>query len=220
MAGRIADLGLVALTPAQGLAALQRVLEGEANQVAVAIVDWPRYLARLPGADTPFLAEFAAAGGSTSRPEAAASQVAQSALRIQLAEAPPGRRRTIVAAFVRERTLKALGIDPSRTVDPRMSLSDLGLDSLLAVELRNTLSSALGCSLPATLLFDYPNMNALTDFLLDELQGEETPAETPGSAANASAVDAGTGLVGSIESMSDDDVERMLAQRAQRAKAE
>jgi len=220
VASRIADLGLMALTPAQGLAALQRVLEGETKQVAVAPIDWSRYLARLPGAATPFLAEFTGADGTKAGQEATATQVTQPALRSELADAPPGRRRAIVAAFVRERALKALGIDPSRTVDPRTSLNDLGLDSLLAVELRNTLSNALGCSLPATLLFDYPNMNALTDFLLAELQveaGGEVPVvqatQTPAGGGEA-------GLVGSIESMSDDEVERMLAERSRRAKAE
>ena len=44
-------------------------------------------------------------------------------------------------------------------------LSEIGLDSLMAVELRNVLGTMLGKPLPATIIFDYPTIDALTDFL-------------------------------------------------------
>ncbi len=220
VASRVADLGLVALTPVQGLAALQRVLSGDLPQVAIAPMGWSRYLSRIAAATTPFLAQMTSASGPERAQAKTQLGASQPALRGELAAAAPGRRRAIVAAFVRERTLKALGMDPSRTVDPRTSLNDLGLDSLLAVELRNTLASALDCSLPATLLFDYPNMNALTDFLLGELRVKDDSAQSAAGEEATPADGAEAGLVGSIESMSDDDVERLLAERSRRAKAE
>jgi acyl carrier protein len=119
----------------------------------------------------------------------------------------------MVAAFVRERALRALGVDPSRAVDPRTPLGELGLDSLLAVELRNTLGTALGRSQPATLLFDYPTIDALTDYLLNDVL--ELGAETP-VAEGAPAAERTGDLVGSIEDLSDDEVDRQLAARAQR----
>ena len=45
----------------------------------------------------------------------------------------------------------------------------LGLDSLMAVELRNALAEALGRTLPATLLFKYPTLEALGDFVLSQV---------------------------------------------------
>jgi acyl carrier protein len=138
--------------------------------------------------------------------------------RQQLAEAPESRRRPMLAAFVRERALRALGIDPSKPLDPRTPLGDLGLDSLLAVELRNTLGSALGHSLPATLLFDYPSIETLTEYLLTEVLAlgptpqEEAPHAVPSVPAVAPAVSAGK-LVGAIEALSDDEVDRMIAAR-------
>jgi hypothetical protein len=81
------------------------------------------------------------------------------------------------------------------------------------VELRNTLGSAIGRPLPATLLFDYPTIDALADHLLGELfaapAAPEAPAAPPPPAAAAA-------LVGSIEDLSDDEVDRLLAARAQR----
>jgi len=132
----------------------------------------------------------------------------------QVAQAPEGRRRALVAAFVREKALRSLGVDPSRAIDPRTPLGDLGLDSLLAVELRNTLGRALGRTLPATLLFDHPSLDALTDFLLAELQ---PAAAAPALAApEPPAPEPTASLVDSIEDLSDEEVERLLAARAKK----
>jgi hypothetical protein len=83
------------------------------------------------------------------------------------------------------------------------------------VDLRNTLGSALGKPLPATLLFDHPSMEALTDYLLSEVLhlGDEAQGVSPDVAPAAPAV---RELVGSIEAMSDDEVDRLIAARAQR----
>ncbi len=86
-----------------------------------------------------------------------------------------------MTAFVREHALRALGVDPAKPIDPRTPLGDLGLDSLLAVELRNTLGRALGASLPATLLFDYPSIETLAAYLLNDvlqLAQPEAPVAT------------------------------------------
>jgi acyl transferase domain-containing protein/acyl carrier protein/phospholipid N-methyltransferase len=215
VADRVAAQGMGAVTPSQGLLALERLMGQDHAQVAVLPIDWKRYVEQVRNGTAPaFLSDIA----SVARPvtEQAKQQAAPRALELpeQIASAAPGRRRPLVAAFVRERALRALGVDPSRVVDPRTPLGELGLDSLLAVELRNTLGTALRRSLPATLLFDYPTIDALTDFILHQVLGTEVvappaaaPAQAPGSAS----------LVGAIEDLSDEEVERMLAARAKRA---
>jgi acyl carrier protein len=55
------------------------------------------------------------------------------------------------------------------SIDVRRGFTELGLDSLAAIELRNALAEACGIRLPATLMFDYPNSQALARFLLEEL---------------------------------------------------
>ena len=54
-------------------------------------------------------------------------------------------------------------------------LKELGLDSLMAVELRNALGQRVGKPLPATLAFDYPTVDALTRWLLDEVLAVTEP---------------------------------------------
>ena len=152
--------------------------------------------------------------GTTTDTPTHASTARTENLREQLAEAPPARRRPLVATFVRERALRALGVNPSKAVDPRTPLGEMGLDLLLSVELRNTLSSAIGQPLPATLLFDYPTIDALTDFLLKDkldIAGDvEEVVTAPADTAPASMLD-------SIENLSDDEVDRLLTARAPRS---
>ena len=212
-AERLSALGLQAITPAQGVAALERLLRQERAQVAVLPIDWRRYEQHLGSGGLPaFLADVREPAVAAAQPSARPAAHAAVDLGSRLKETPSSRRRPLVAAFVRERALRALGVDPARSVDPRAPLGELGLDSLLAVELRNTLGSAIGRQLPATLLFDYPTLDALTDYLLDEVfampDGETQPPE------GASAMAAGAGLVASVESLSDEEVDRLLASRA------
>ena len=216
---RITERGLGALSSEQGVLALERMMQSGAAQAAVLPVDWGRFLARWEhGAIPKFFADVA---GSV-RPRGESPSVAAPAgmqsedLRRQLADAPVSRQRPIMAAFVRDMALRALGSDPTKPVDPRTPLGDLGLDSLLAVELRNKLGKALALSLPSTLLFDYPSIEALTDYLLAVV----LPSSNEESAADeepAAGIPSGDSLVDSIESMSDEEVDRLVALRAQAA---
>jgi NADPH:quinone reductase-like Zn-dependent oxidoreductase/SAM-dependent methyltransferase len=204
---RLSAEGLEALAPSQGLAAFERVIGAGNPQVAVVSVDWGRFRQQTRPAATPFFSEVAQSADIPAGVSAVREPRVDD-LRQRIADAPEPRRRAIVQAFVAEKALRALGLDPARAVDPRTPLGELGLDSLLAVELRNTLGASLGRSLPATLLFDYPTIGALTDHLMAEVIEDKAPTIEQRPAAAS--------LVGSIEDMSDEEVERMLAARAGR----
>jgi hypothetical protein len=94
------------------------------------------------------------------------------ALRQQLDEALPSDRIELLVGFVRDHVRRALRVTDEHPLGIRQRLMDLGFDSLMAVELRSKLSSGLGLSktLPATLLFDYPTIDAMAAFLLTILE--------------------------------------------------
>jgi len=218
---RLAQQGLGALSPDQGIAALTRLLHDNDAQTVVLPADWTRYLAQgVSPARKAFLAELideaprAAPTAAPAKPSPAASSAASPAenLAATLAAAPEARKRTLLATFIRERALQTLGLDVGRAVDPRTPLGELGLDSLLSVELRNRLSVVVGKPLPATLLFDHPTLDALTDHLCGVLglDGHAAARRDEGMAQQPS-----PGLVEAIEDLSDDDVERLYAARLQ-----
>ncbi|MFL0704968.1 acyl carrier protein, partial [Cylindrospermopsis raciborskii] len=57
--------------------------------------------------------------------------------------------------------------------------SDLGIDSLMAIELRNKLRSAIGLELPVAIVFDHPTIKQLTNFVLDRIVPQADQKDVP-----------------------------------------
>ena len=89
----------------------------------------------------------------------------------RLAGLSAGERERLLLELVRSTTATVLSTSLD-SVEAERPLRELGLDSLMALELRNRLSAASGLRLPATLLFDYPTPQALARRLQDDLVGQ------------------------------------------------
>lgn len=94
---------------------------------------------------------------------------------------------TALAARVRRQIAAVLDLPESELLDGGRSLLELGLDSLTSVELRNRLQASLGCSLPATLTWNYPTIDELTAYLEERVL--ETGADSESQALTAIARD-------------------------------
>jgi myxalamid-type polyketide synthase MxaE and MxaD len=93
-----------------------------------------------------------------------AAPVATTGLGEQLATATPAERRRLLEPMVKDAVGAVLRIAPAR-LDPRKALGSMGLNSLMAMELRNRLEAATGRSLSATLAWNYPTVEALAAHL-------------------------------------------------------
>jgi acyl transferase domain-containing protein/acyl carrier protein len=87
----------------------------------------------------------------------------------RLAALDPQERLGALIELVRNEAARVLGLPSSAAVGPARAFKEVGFDSLAAVELRNRLGAASGVRLSATLAFDYPNPQALAEYLLGEL---------------------------------------------------
>jgi KR domain/Phosphopantetheine attachment site len=174
-----ANRGLRAIRPDAGFAALDRLLADDAAYGAMIPIDWDRFLAQLPmGADRAF---FDVVRPAAPKAKAAVRQEASATLLDGFRALPSGQRRQRLTADLRERTLLVLGLDRGMSIDAHAPLKDIGVDSLMAVELRNLLVRAAGQPLPATILFDYPSLDALAGYLMRawKLVDEPEPGATP-----------------------------------------
>jgi acyl carrier protein len=85
----------------------------------------------------------------------------------RLTSAPARLRRELLTAFVREQLAYATEIDKAE-IAPDDKLMDLGINSLTAVEVKLFLEAELGIALGSSLLFDYPTLEGLVGYLLNE----------------------------------------------------
>ncbi|SHN35299.1 type I polyketide synthase [Rhizobacter sp. OV335] len=197
------ERGLLPIEPEHGFERLEQLLRDGAVHAAVLPIDWQRFIATLPaGVDAAFFDDVvpraAAPVPAATEPTAAASTVLS-----RLHAVPSGQRAVALSAHLAERALHVLGLDAGTPVDPKTPLKDLGLDSLMAVELRNALTRSIGRPLSATLLFDYPTLAALTAHLM-RLLGLEEPA--PAFDASAKTAD------DALHDLSDEEAEALLLQ--------
>jgi aryl carrier-like protein len=210
------DKGVRALVPSEAVAELERVLAVEAPHVTIAAIDWDRYVSRLPtgsGHALSGLAECPAARAT------AAAPVTRPELLRQLDELPVARRSAAVLAHVREQVRRVLQLVPSSPLDPERGLKDLGLDSLMAVELRNRLQASTGRVLPSTLAFDHPTVAAIALHLERDVLGLAglEPARAPATVGHA-AVEADHAGADAVEGLSDDEAARLLVEELARVR--
>ena len=109
---------------------------------------------------------------------------------------------------IAELAVTTLGLPRTGTLDVRQGLRDVGLDSLMAVELRNSLQKLAGRGLPSTLLFDRPTVESLADFLLDQIDGSPKPVSVV--AAESAADLESTPLSDADITLTDDAAELLL----------
>ena len=93
---------------------------------------------------------------------------------------------------------------------------ELGMDSLMSVELRNRLERLLGCSLVSTLAFDYPNIEALADYLLDNVVIFAAVASEAPPVFEPVAEMAVGGIDESVAELSDEEAEQALVEELNR----
>lgn len=160
------DQGITLIDRPRGLEALERVTAGALPAVGVFPIDWRK---RFDASSAPPLVR---ALTESDRPAAAARQGPNDTLHARLANLNAKQAEQLLQEFLCDRAGQVLGL-PAQRVPIRQPLAELGLDSLMAVELRNILNQALGLNLPATLTFDHPTIEAMRDDLLRRLKGGE-----------------------------------------------
>jgi acyl carrier protein len=203
---RAALRGLRSLAPAQGLALLPQLLSSGSAQVGVVPFNLRQWRQSNPRA-----AGWAYLGELNDAAEASGSEEARGGhIRAALLAAPVPDRRPLLEAHLLEQIGQVLRL-PAERLGTATPLQSLGLDSLMALELRNRLEVSLALTLPATLVWGYPDAASLATYLAERLQlvDEGRRLAPPESSLRATALER-------VSELSDEEVERLLAEKTAR----
>ncbi|HEX4811890.1 MAG TPA: SDR family NAD(P)-dependent oxidoreductase, partial [Nonomuraea sp.] len=166
---RLARIGVLPIDAAQGLAMLDQAVRSDAA-VAVPLLLNKAALRSAEGVPA-VLRGFAPVAGPSAG-LATGPSVASYSLRERIAGLSGEKRRAVLLDAVRNEVAATLGHDSAAALDPGRSFTDLGFDSLTAVELRNRLTALTDLVLPAAVAFDHPSPEALAAHLDGELPPE------------------------------------------------
>ena len=194
--------GLGPMDPSLAVLALAQTLEHDETAVTIADIDWARFApsfsvsrARPLLRDIPD-AQEALAAETSGAPAAGVGSLLFDMLHGQSEE----ERHRRLTSFVLDETAIVLGHIDSSRIEADRGFFDLGLDSLMALELRRRLQKVTGIALPATMTFDHPSPFRVATFLHDTLartlDGSPVPAATQDHALAATSPDEPLAIVG------------------------
>lgn len=168
---RIASTGITPLRPGDGLQALEQLLlkpqsysqshsqsESLVPQLGILDLDWSKFLQQFPTVPA-FLKNLAVV----------AEPKAKSAFLSQLEKTPSSARKEFLSSHVRSQIAKVLGLSSPDEVGLDQSFADLGMDSLMGMEMKSRLQTSLNHTFPATLAADYPTVGSLIDYLAQDV---------------------------------------------------
>ncbi len=195
---RLGEQGFRPIAPTAGLDLFSRLLSDRRAQVGVMPINWTEYLRHAR--------QGAAFFGKLAAPPSEAAAAAPD-FRQQLEQSAD--LRAALSLHVRTVVGAVLGKHDIMDVDERSRLFDLGLESLMAVELRGRFEQSIGCPLRPTLLFDYPTIEALVEHLAGKFaERVAPPAAAAPLPAGASPADASPDL----SDLGEDEIAERLAQ--------
>jgi acyl carrier protein len=179
---QLARRGLRALSPPQALEALSLALSGQEVHVVVADVDWTLFREGFEAwGSRPLLAEIGrepgTAGGVPEEP-------AGHPMLERLAALRPAEREGHLQEWLTSECAAVLGHPEGTQLDPYVGFFDLGMDSLMVVELKKRLERALGVRVSEAVTFDHPNIDVLAAKLLADVGLSPRHALAPTIAAN------------------------------------
>jgi acyl carrier protein len=207
LAARLALFGISSIAPGRALDLLGQLLGQGATQVLAVPVNWKQYQAFHPaGGAAPLLSELSREAASVATPLDRTSERREAIL-----AAEPAERRLLLQSYLGEQVARALGLSPSR-LDLQQPLSHLGLDSLMAVELKNRIALDLKVNVPVVKFLQGFSVDQAVTQVLEQLAAEAMDPITalaPAVALAGERRDAER-LLAELDQLSDEQVSSLL----------
>ena len=160
----LARLGFTPILPDQGFAAMMVAINSGKPQVGIIDWDWQTYLDQSPWIASLFT-KLANQQLNKNVIQQSSTSVIENFAKLSKAD-----QTLQIVLWVEESVRSTLGVAKEQKLEHDKSLTDLGLDSLLAVQLRNHLGKTIQLTLPVSLAFNYPTIADMIRFITDLLE--------------------------------------------------
>ncbi len=132
----------------------------------------------------------------------------------KLESAPENERYELLIGFLQAEVANVLGyVGKSELPNPEQGFFDMGMDSLMAVGLKNRLQDSIGCSLPTALIFEHSNVLSLAEYIIEEIlhwKSSEPEKVKPNQMPNEHDIEAE--ISSNIKQLSDQNLENIINQ--------
>ena len=179
----LAGLGISMITAEQGMAAMEVVLAADRAHTGVFSLDAKQWFQSFPATqDSSLFAKLAESTAIEATDHSGGGRI-----RAELETVDPAERPAWLASAIADQIRAVLR--STEPLDHDQAMESLGLDSLMALELRNRLEASLGITLPAALIWAYPTISGLASALCERMgyasMAETTETAAPGLGARA-----------------------------------
>ncbi len=214
---RLAARGETLIQPEAGSAILSELLTQDRAQIGVLPIEWGAYLEATRSRHNPFF-HYLTPTLRDHTMESTDTPLLRKNWRALLAAATPEQQYPVLREQLQQLLAHILGLPAGERIEARQGLRDLGLDSILSIEVRSQLETELDCNLPATLLFDYPTIETLSEYLATQVLDlsrhtahSNTTSNTREAAQTALFDDDLADFLADIDQISDADIQQQFA---------
>lgn len=170
VSNQMSSRGIGEITPDQGIDILEFLLTQSSIQVGVIPINWSELLKQK--LSSTFFADFYQSTPTTT-PENQTSQLIQHIQSLGIKE-----RISYLRNYLQTEVSQVLGSSSSKLPDVQLGFFDMGMDSLMMVELRSRIETGLQQTIPSTVLFEHPTINALAEYIATELLSQKAVIST------------------------------------------
>ena len=164
---RMLDMGWSPLATEDGMHLLHTLLGSELSQAGVLPLEFSRFIQQYPTKSVPaYYENVASLSGDR---EEGATPGSGTALVKQILESDTGERRGVVEDFLQKKVCALIGLSSDDKPDKTAQFPELGIDSLLHMELRSEITRDLNISLPVAQFLDNPSIEALSELVIRQL---------------------------------------------------
>jgi acyl carrier protein len=205
-----AQMGYSVMSPAPTLELVGRFMGSKATQRVLTNVDWSRFKPIFEAKRRRPLLDLIVTEGTATQPRGGSSEM----LARVTAAIDPGERAALLEAHVRRRVAEVMGYEDESALQSEQGFFQLGMDSIMSVQLRSRLEADLAQRLPPTMVFEHPTVKALAAYLQSAVAASQPSpqAHAPAHvAASPGGIQAQASQQGTESGPSEDELVRQLA---------